>query len=64
MSMDEEKQQRQREQGEREAAKLWRAWRTVHEMVADRGYQLSDEEVKISFDDFKRLHAPNDGIVE
>ncbi|PMD23442.1 RPB5 subunit of DNA-directed RNA polymerase, partial [Hyaloscypha hepaticicola] len=36
----------------REAARLWRAWRTVHEMVQDRGYELSEEEVKISLEDF------------
>lgn len=61
---DDEKQKRLREAGEKEAAKLWRAWRTVHEMVQDRGYELSDEEVKISFDDFKYKFASEDGLVE
>jgi hypothetical protein len=57
MSADEEKAKKQREAGEREAARLWRAWRTVHEMVQDRGYELTDEEVKISFDNFKYNYA-------
>ncbi|KAL2061857.1 hypothetical protein VTL71DRAFT_7235 [Oculimacula yallundae] len=60
---DEDRQRKQREAGEREAARLWRAWRTVHEMVQDRGYELSDEEVKISFDDFKSQYTGQDGSV-
>jgi DNA-directed RNA polymerase I, II, and III subunit RPABC1 len=62
-TQDEEKAKKQREAGEREAAKLWRAWRTVHEMVQDRGYELSDEEVKISLEDFKYKFS-QDGAVE
>ncbi|KAH7313211.1 RNA polymerase [Rhexocercosporidium sp. MPI-PUGE-AT-0058] len=64
--MDDREQDQARkvkEAGERESARLWRAWRTVHEMVQDRGYELSDEEVKISFDDFKRQYTGNDGGV-
>ncbi|CZS92043.1 probable DNA-directed RNA polymerases I [Rhynchosporium agropyri] len=60
---DEDRQRKQREAGEREAARLWRAWRTVHEMVQDRGYELSDAEVKISFDDFKSQYTTQDGSV-
>jgi DNA-directed RNA polymerase I, II, and III subunit RPABC1 len=63
-TQDEEKAKKQREAGEREAAKLWRAWRTVHEMVQDRGYELSDEEVKISLEDFKAKFTSDDGAVE
>lgn len=61
---DQDRARKQRESGEREAARLWRAWRTVHEMVQDRGYELSDEEVKISFDDFKSQYAGSDGGVK
>lgn len=62
---DEEKAKKQREAGEREAARLWRAWRTVHEMVQDRGYELSEQEVKISFDDFKyKFTSDEEGIIE
>ena len=41
-----------------------RAWRTVHQMVADRGYELSDEELKISLEDFKYKYSDADGGVE
>ncbi|CZR66998.1 probable DNA-directed RNA polymerases I [Phialocephala subalpina] len=60
---DEDRVRKQREAGERESAKLWRAWRTVHEMVQDRGYELSEEEVKISFEDFKNKFTSDDGSV-
>lgn len=63
MSSEEDRAKKHREASEREAAKLWRAWRTVHEMVQDRGYELSEEEVKISFDDFKRKYTADDGSV-
>ncbi|EKD19767.1 hypothetical protein LZ554_001911 [Drepanopeziza brunnea f. sp. 'monogermtubi'] len=60
---NEDRMRKQREAGDREAARLWRAWRTVHEMVADRGYELSEEEVKISFADFKSTYTLADGSI-
>ncbi|KAK1755806.1 RNA polymerase [Echria macrotheca] len=45
----------------RETSRLWRAWRTVHEMVQDRGYELADEEVKISLDRFRDEYTNADG---
>jgi DNA-directed RNA polymerase I, II, and III subunit RPABC1 len=63
MSSDEDRAKKQREAGDRESARLWRAWRTVHEMVQDRGYELSEEEVKISLDDFKRKYTGDDGTI-
>lgn len=60
---DEDRIRKQREAGERESAKLWRAWRTVHEMVQDRGYELTAEEVNISFDAFKTKFSESDGSV-
>ncbi|CAL3969839.1 hypothetical protein PZA11_007593 [Diplocarpon coronariae] len=59
----EDRMRKQREAGERESARMWRAWRTVHEMVQDRGYELSEEEVKISFEEFKRQYTLADGSV-
>ncbi|KAK2626329.1 hypothetical protein QTJ16_004591 [Diplocarpon rosae] len=59
----EDRMRKQREAGERESARMWRAWRTVHEMVQDRGYELSEEEVKISFEDFKSQYTLGDGSV-
>jgi len=57
-------------EAERELTRLWRTWRTVLEMLVDRvgaarhasslsdhlfqGYAISEEEVKISRDQFQR----------
>ncbi|KZF25098.1 RNA polymerase subunit [Xylona heveae TC161] len=60
MSGDQEA--RQVEDAERELTRLWRAWRTVHEMVHDRGYELAEEELRISLDDFRRQYAGVDGF--
>ncbi|MCJ1482001.1 DNA-directed RNA polymerases II 24 kDa polypeptide (RNA polymerase II subunit 5) [Schaereria dolodes] len=46
---------------ERELVRLWRAWRTVHEMCQDRGYELAEEEVRISLDDFRSQYADTNG---
>lgn len=64
MSADDDRAIKLREAGEREAARLWRAWRTVHEMVQDRGYELTEEEVKISLDQFKANFTGPDGTIE
>ncbi|GAA5920144.1 hypothetical protein JCM21900_006087 [Sporobolomyces salmonicolor] len=42
---------------ERETARLFRVSRTIHELVRDRGYLISDEEIKMSLDEFKRQYA-------
>ncbi|KAG0649436.1 DNA-directed RNA polymerases and III subunit rpabc1 [Hyphodiscus hymeniophilus] len=64
MATEEERATKAREAGDREAARLWRAWRTVHEMVQDRGYQLSEEEVKISLKDFRYQYSGPDGSID
>lgn len=68
---------------ERDLTRLWRAWRTIHEMCQDRvcgeicqhfiakfptnaqpggqGYELSEEEVRISLDDFRDKFADING---
>ncbi|WVQ85986.1 hypothetical protein IAT38_008154 [Cryptococcus sp. DSM 104549] len=46
----------------RELARLWRVSRTVHEMCRDRGYQLADYELNVSFDDFKAKHGPSGSV--
>lgn len=38
--------------------------RTVRQMCADRGYELSEDEVNISLEDFRRQYADNDGNVD
>ncbi|KAK0643460.1 RNA polymerase [Cercophora newfieldiana] len=45
----------------RETSRLWRAWRTVHEMVQDRGYELAEDEVKISLARFRDEYTNGDG---
>ncbi|KAL3421172.1 RNA polymerase Rpb5 domain-containing protein [Phlyctema vagabunda] len=63
MSTDEDRQKKAREAGEKETTRLWRVWRTAHEMVQDRGYQLAEEEVKITLDEFKqKFGGDGDGI--
>lgn len=64
MSSDEDRVKKQREAGDRETARLWRAFRTVHEMVQDRGYELADEEVNRSLEEFKMAKMGDDGTVE
>lgn len=61
---EEERETKQREAGNRETARLWRAWRTIHELVQDRGYILSEAEVKISLEDFERQYQGPDGHIE
>ncbi|KAI0815803.1 RNA polymerase [Xylaria sp. FL0064] len=51
------------ESNERSIVKAWRAWRTAHEMVQDRGYELLEEEVKISLDAFRLKFTGPDGTV-
>lgn len=48
----------------RELRKLYRAWRTVHEMCQDRGYELAEDEVKISFDEFVSKFTMPDGTAD
>jgi DNA-directed RNA polymerase I, II, and III subunit RPABC1 len=45
----------------KETVRLWRAWKTVHEMVADREYELAEDEVNISLERFQQLYCDPDG---
>lgn len=47
----------------KEVVRLWRAWRTVHEMIADREYELAEEEVSISLDRFRDEYCNPDGSI-
>ncbi|KAJ5247341.1 DNA-directed RNA polymerase RPB5 subunit [Penicillium chermesinum] len=49
---------------DKEVARLWRTWRTVHEMLADRGYEVSDDELTISLEKFRRDYADPLGFPE
>ena len=56
---------------EREAARLWRVFKTVHEMVKDRvtlithpqGFVVSKAELELSLDDFKGSFLKG-GVIE
>ncbi|WFD31053.1 DNA-directed RNA polymerases II 24 kDa polypeptide (RNA polymerase II subunit 5) [Malassezia sp. CBS 17886] len=48
---------------DRETARLWRINRTIHELVADRGYEVSEEEINVDFDSFKAEMSTN-GVVD
>ncbi|PNH67283.1 hypothetical protein VD0001_g7869, partial [Verticillium dahliae] len=47
----------------KEVVRAWRAWRTVHEMCADRGYELAESEIQISLDRFRHEYLAADGSV-
>jgi len=48
---------------DREVARLWRINRTIHELVADRGYQASEEELTMDLQTFKEGFARN-GLID
>ncbi|KAH8924234.1 putative 25 kd subunit of DNA-directed RNA polymerases I, II and III [Atractiella rhizophila] len=47
---------------DRELSRLWRCNKTVREMVRDRGYQMSEEEITIDLDAFRAQHASTGNI--
>ncbi|KAF8558214.1 RPB5 subunit of DNA-directed RNA polymerase [Imleria badia] len=49
---------------EDETAKLWKVNRTVHELVKDRGYQVSDEEINMDLTTFRGHYANSGGSVD
>ncbi|KAF2834819.1 RPB5 subunit of DNA-directed RNA polymerase [Patellaria atrata CBS 101060] len=48
-------------EGSKELVRLWRAWRTAREMCKDRGYELLDEEIQISLEQFREQYADGSG---
>ncbi|KIW24018.1 uncharacterized protein PV07_09757 [Cladophialophora immunda] len=52
-------------EAEKEVTRLWRTWRTVLEMLVDRGYAIAEDELKISRDQFQRKFGdPQSGYAE
>ncbi|KAF9484330.1 RPB5 subunit of DNA-directed RNA polymerase [Pholiota conissans] len=47
-----------------ETAKLWKVNRTVHELVKDRGFQVSDEEINMDLQRFRDSYANSSGVVD
>ena len=46
---------------ERNISRLWRAFKTVKEMVKDRGYFITQEEIDLSLEDFKVKYCDSMG---
>nr|KAJ3422497.1 DNA-directed RNA polymerases II 24 kDa polypeptide (RNA polymerase II subunit 5) [Polyrhizophydium stewartii] len=44
---------------DREASRLWRVYKTVHEMVSHRGYMVSKAELELSLDEFRQQYTKN-----
>ncbi|KAI8898956.1 RNA polymerase [Globomyces pollinis-pini] len=49
-------------QENRDISRLWRVYRTVHEMVLDRKYRVSKTELDISLDEFRSLYSHGGSI--
>ncbi|PPR02620.1 hypothetical protein CVT24_002191 [Panaeolus cyanescens] len=47
-----------------ETAKLWKVNRTIHELVRDRGFQVSDGEINMDLQTFRQHYANQTGIVD
>ncbi|EKM57769.1 uncharacterized protein PHACADRAFT_251606 [Phanerochaete carnosa HHB-10118-sp] len=47
-----------------ETAKLWKVNRTIHELVRDRGFQVSDDEIHMDLATFRSLYANQMGSVD
>jgi len=49
-------------EADREVTRLWRMWKTVFEMLSDRGYEVTEEETKISLNDFRARYSDTLGF--
>ncbi|KDQ53190.1 hypothetical protein JAAARDRAFT_39561 [Jaapia argillacea MUCL 33604] len=47
-----------------ESARLWKVNRTIHELVKDRGYQVSDDEIHMDLNTFRGHYANSGGSVD
>ncbi|KNZ72189.1 DNA-directed RNA polymerases I, II, and III subunit RPABC1 [Termitomyces sp. J132] len=47
-----------------ETAKLWKVNRTIHELVKDRGFAVSDDEIHLDLPTFKATYASESGVVD
>lgn len=49
---------------DRETVRLWSVYKTVHQMVHDRGYVVSQSELDLSLSDFAATHAPSGTLLD
>ncbi|KAI0833259.1 DNA-directed RNA polymerase RPB5 subunit [Trametes gibbosa] len=47
-----------------ESARLWKVNRTIHELVKDRGFQVSDDEINMDLATFRNHYANQSGSVD
>ncbi|KAJ3732165.1 DNA-directed RNA polymerase RPB5 subunit [Lentinula guzmanii] len=47
-----------------ESAKLWKVNRTIHELVKDRGFSVSDEEINMDLATFRQSFSNQSGFVD
>lgn len=51
-------------EADRETVKLWRVHKTVHQLVHDRGYVVSQSELDMSLADFCATFAPSGAVLD
>ena len=49
---------------DRETTRLWRVSKTVHQLVHDRGYVVSQTELEMSLQEFITTFAPTGSVLE
>ena len=49
---------------DRETTRLWRVYKTLHQIVHDRGYVVSQAELDMSLNEFISTYAPSGSIIE
>ncbi|EAU85541.2 DNA-directed RNA polymerase I [Coprinopsis cinerea okayama7 len=47
-----------------ETARLWKVSKTIHELVKDRGFSVSDEEINMSLERFRQVYGNNMGVID
>ena len=49
---------------DREVTRLWRIHKTIHQLVHDRGYVVSQAELDMTLQEFTDTYAPSGSIIE
>ncbi len=49
---------------DRETSRLWRVHKTVHQLVHDRGYVVSQAELEMTLQEFASTFAPTGSVLE
>ncbi|KAF2157843.1 RNA polymerase subunit [Myriangium duriaei CBS 260.36] len=51
------------EESRRELSRMWRVYKTIKQMLYDRGYKLDEDETNISLEDFRALACDPSGML-